>query len=343
MWYRLLETVRQYAQEKLGDSGEAAEVRSRHRDYYTARAAELESHGHAADEQMLEWAQVEMDNLRAAYGWSLENSDLETALRLVSSLHQFWIVRGRFREGLAGFEAVLTDKRCAEVAPAIWVRAVADQGILAGWAAAPASEDRARDALETARKLEDPALITRALAARGMVAFDRAGISVPCLAEAVDLARATGDRWNLCQILSYRALTGAAAGEPILSQAAAEEGRDLADALGLGFFSRHCRAWLGMALMMRGDLAKADQILNLLVEEAEAAGDHAMRTFGSVGGAEVLASRGEAVAAQAAIESAWDAADAMGGYYADTLNAVSAPVALVAGSAARDRGAADAA
>ncbi|HEX4558807.1 MAG TPA: LuxR C-terminal-related transcriptional regulator [Mycobacterium sp.] len=343
MRYRLLETVRQYAQEKLGDSGEAGVVRTRHRDYYAAGAAGLDSDVHAAGEQLLEWTQTEMDNLRAAFAWSRENSDPETAFRLVSSLQQFWIVRGRFREGLAGFDAVLTDKRCAEVALAIWVRAVADQGILAGWAAAPASEDRARDALATARKLEDPALIIRALAACGMLGFDHAEISLPCLAEAVDLARATGDRWNLCQLISYRAIAFCAAGEPILSRAAAEEGRDLADALGSGFFSRNSRAWLGMALMMQGDLARADQVLKFLAEEAEAVGDHAMRTFGSVGGAEVLASRGEAVAAQAAIESAWEAAEAMGGYYADTLNAVSAHIALVAGDAARAREAAEAA
>ncbi len=238
---------------------------------------------------------------------------------------------------------MLSDERCAEVAPTIWVRAVADQGILANWGGVPLSQDRARDALATARELEDPALITQALIAYGMLATDRADISVPCLAEAVDLARATGDHWNLCQILSYRALTGCVAGEPIPSHAAAEEGRDLADALGFGFFSRHCRAWLAMALMMRGNLAEADQVMACLIEEAEAAGDHAMRTFGCVGGAEVLASRGEAIAAQAAIESAWEASEAMGGYYGDTLNAVSAHVALVAGDAVRAREAAEAA
>ncbi len=43
MRYRLLETVRQYALEKLGESGEADEVRTRHRDYYAGTAAALES------------------------------------------------------------------------------------------------------------------------------------------------------------------------------------------------------------------------------------------------------------------------------------------------------------
>jgi predicted ATPase len=41
--YRLLETVRQYALEKLGESGEADEVRERHRDHYTALAAKLDA------------------------------------------------------------------------------------------------------------------------------------------------------------------------------------------------------------------------------------------------------------------------------------------------------------
>ena len=77
MRYRLLETVRQYAQEKLGESGEADEVRTRHRDHYAATAAELEARGHAGDDQLLQWAQTEIDNLRAAFAWSRENSDLK--------------------------------------------------------------------------------------------------------------------------------------------------------------------------------------------------------------------------------------------------------------------------
>ena len=96
MRYRLLETVRQYAQEKLGESGEADEVRTRHRDHYTATAAELESHGHTYDEQLVHWAQSEIDNLRAAFVWSRENSDLETAGHLVIAAI---VVTGRPRPG----------------------------------------------------------------------------------------------------------------------------------------------------------------------------------------------------------------------------------------------------
>ena len=71
--YRLLETVRQYALEKLGESGEADIVRTRHRDHYTAVAALLDVPSGTDYEQRIEQADTEIDNLRAAFGWSREN------------------------------------------------------------------------------------------------------------------------------------------------------------------------------------------------------------------------------------------------------------------------------
>ena len=108
--YRLLETVRQYALEKLGESGEADVVRARHRDYYTSKAAQLDTpatHGH---EQRIEQAETEIDNLRAAFGWSRENSDVELALRLASSLQPLWLTRGHITEGLAWLDAALAEE-----------------------------------------------------------------------------------------------------------------------------------------------------------------------------------------------------------------------------------------
>jgi predicted ATPase/class 3 adenylate cyclase len=77
--YRLLETVRQYAQERLGESGEADAVRTRHRDYYTSMASSLDHLGSAGHERRLDEALIEIDNLRAAFAWSRECSDLEAA------------------------------------------------------------------------------------------------------------------------------------------------------------------------------------------------------------------------------------------------------------------------
>ena len=75
MRYRLLETVRQYGLEKLGESGEADDVRTRHRDYYTATAAALEAEAQGDGTPLIQWAEVEIDNLRAALCWSRETAN----------------------------------------------------------------------------------------------------------------------------------------------------------------------------------------------------------------------------------------------------------------------------
>ncbi len=170
--YRLLETVRQYALEKLGESGEADAVRARHRDHYTALAALLDAPAGRDYEQRLEQADIEIDNLRAAFGWSRENSDIELALALASSLQPLWHARGRLREGLAWFDAVLADDNAQhpEVAAAVRARALADRAMLAMLMGGADSLDQAEQALAIAREVDDPALLARALTACGFIA-----------------------------------------------------------------------------------------------------------------------------------------------------------------------------
>ena len=86
--------MRQYALEKLGESGEADVVRARHRDHYTALAALLDAPAGSDYEQRLEQADTEIDNLRAAFTWSNENSDIELAMALASSLQPLWLGAG---------------------------------------------------------------------------------------------------------------------------------------------------------------------------------------------------------------------------------------------------------
>ena len=158
--YRLLETVRQYALEKLAESGEADAVRSRHRDHYTAMAALLDAPARTDYERRVEQAEEEMDNLRAAFVWSLETGDVGRSLELATSLQPLWFTRGRIREGLAWFDAALTggDERHFEVSDAVRARALADKAVLDAWVAAKFSLDQAQQALAIAREVEDPAL-----------------------------------------------------------------------------------------------------------------------------------------------------------------------------------------
>jgi len=343
MRYRLLETVRQYALDKLGESGEADQVRTRHRDHYATVAAALDVGAQAGPERLLQWADVEIDNLYAAFAWSREIGDDQTALQLVSSLQPYWLERGRTREGLAGFDAVLTDQCPPDIAPAVWVRGVADAGSLTGWVETSVSPDRARQALDTARELGEPALIARALAGCGVLALENAEVAGPYLAEAIDLVRAAGDRWSLCQLLSYQTCMGVLSGDPTVSCAAGEQGRDLADALGDRFVSRNCRSWLGSALWMQGDLTHAAHVLGSMAEEAEADGDLVMTVFGFGDYARVLAYQGQADAARAAAESALKATYAMGEFYSGAVYAMLACAELAGGDTAAARQAVEAA
>ena len=188
MRYRLLETVRQYALEKLAESGEADAVRNRHRNHYIATAAELEG-----DERLIGWAEQETGNLRAAHTWSIDSAEFEPALRLMSSLQRVWEARGRMAEGIAGFDAVFTDSRYRDdcVAAAVWVRAVADKGMLTAWISIPASLERAEEALAAARELGDSALTASSLAACGAIAYFSPEVSKKYLSDAIDLARSS--------------------------------------------------------------------------------------------------------------------------------------------------------
>jgi hypothetical protein len=278
MRYRLLETMRQYALEKLSESSEADTVRDRHRDHYVGAAAAFEDN----DQRVVEWAEDEIDNLRAAHTWSLETSEFEQALRLMSSLQRLWVTRGRMPEGIAGFEFVFSDNRYrdADVTPAVWVRAVADQSILAAWTATPLSLERAQEALAAARELGNASLTAACLAACGGLAYYSPDVARTYLAEAIDLARASGDRSMLCHILSYLGFAAHVAGEPIASQIASEEGRVVADAIGDEFMSRHCRVWLGIALGYRGEVAAGLAALQSVPEEARAADERMLTHSG---------------------------------------------------------------
>ncbi len=181
----------------------------------------------------------------------------------------------------------------------------------------------AQEALAIARELDDPALIARALMACGMGAVYSAEVAQVYFGEAIDLVRAAGDRWSLCQIFSYpgdRGRHGRGAGRSDARRP--KQGRDLAEALGDRFFSRNCRVWLGIALMMQGDLHEAERVGGSLAEESEAAGDLVMKVFGYVVRGVVLRARGKTAAAREAAQSALVAAEAMGGTSEDTVHAI---------------------
>ncbi len=309
--YRFLETVRQYALEKLGDSGEADASRARHRDHFMALSAELDAPSIAGHERRLNQAELEIDNLRAAFAWSRENSDVEHALRLASSLQPLWRARHRLQEGLTWFDTALADHDAhpTDCNPALYARALADKAKMDAFAGITERLDQAQKALAIARDLDDPMLLVRTLGACGAVAAYSADVAGPYLAEAIPLARAARDQWGLCEILgwqAYAAITGE--GDPNATLTVGVEARDLADSIGDAWLSRSCRWFLAFAHLHQGDLDAAVAVSSGVISESEAVHDMLSGCCAQLCMAHALGQRGDTEAARSVAQAAVDAA-----------------------------------
>lgn len=332
--YRLLETMRQYALEKLGESGEADAVRTRHRNHFTGVAAALGSPASPGHGERLERAEAEIDNLRAAFVWSRENRDIGLASEMASSLQSLWVARGHIREGLTWFDAVITDQDAnpAGLPPAVRAAALADYAVLDAYTGAMARLEQARDALAIAREVGDPALLTRALTACcASTAYHHPDESRPYFTEGIGLARSLGDDWRLSEMLGWQALGAVVAGEPVAIRAAAEEGRDLAAKIGDGFVSRTFRWAVAVAKLMTADPAGAVGELRQVAAEAEAAHDAVWRCSALFMLTLCLAYHGDPDAAREAAGGAIEGAADLGGFYPGLAHATLAAASLAAG------------
>jgi non-specific serine/threonine protein kinase len=117
--YRILETVREYALEQLGQDGEEeVAIRRVHAAFFAELAIGAEnglSAGVPADVARIE---ADLDNLRAALAWMLDTGHTETALRVAASLSEFWTFAGGFlSEGRSWLERALTRGAATSAAP----------------------------------------------------------------------------------------------------------------------------------------------------------------------------------------------------------------------------------
>lgn len=330
--YRLLETIRQYAHEKLAEAGELDTVRARHRDHYTAVATSLDDPGYNADDRQIADIEADFNNIRAAFRYSHDNGDADAALRMASSLQPFWLGRGRQEEGLAWLSAELANSDSTQrVSPAVRARALADKTILNVWLGAVDTGDQAKQALEIAREIDDPFLLTRVLTACGAVHGFDSEASLPYFDEAISVAREIGDKRRLNQILGWRAYSAFVAGDPTGIRAAAAEGRDLADSISNYASLRQFLWLLALAQMINGDLDAAIFQFRHLASEAGAARDFTWRTINLISLARSLAYQGEAKAAVGTARKALDATVQLGPWYRGLGFAALATAAISAG------------
>ena len=107
--YSMLNTIRQYAHEKLHEAGERRALRHRHFHFFRDLAEEAAQKLRGPEQiRWLNHLESELGNLRAALGWALEQEDAELGLRLALFLEGFWSRRERLSEGREWIEGALS-------------------------------------------------------------------------------------------------------------------------------------------------------------------------------------------------------------------------------------------
>ncbi len=270
----MLETIREYALERLRESDEEQAVRYAHAGYFLSLAEEAEP-GLTTAEQMgfLDLLEREHNNLRAALRWSLHREDIETALRLAGALWRFWYMRGHLSEGRRWLEQTLA-LRGGE--PSLRVRVLAGGGELShSQGDLDRAEELREEALELSSQLGDVAQIAAALNGLAFV-IRRKGEFARARAmheEALEHYRRLDDRWGVSRSTDLLGRAAAFQGDFEEALPRLEEGlrmwRQVGDREGIA----ESTALTGMVALGKGDYETARPLLREARRVMEELGD----------------------------------------------------------------------
>jgi predicted ATPase/class 3 adenylate cyclase len=202
--FLMLETIREFALERLEEAGEASAIKERHARAFLALAEEAESH--LTDRDQATWLdrlELDHDNLRAALAWAAQEHDAEFALRLAGAVWRFWQFRGHIHEARQRLDAILA---MPGDHPRARAKALEGAGGLAYWQNdMDTAQGFYQESLDAFRKLGDERGIGYALYnlsfPYGMRAQPDYEKSQELLEEALEIVRRLGDRLGIGKVL----------------------------------------------------------------------------------------------------------------------------------------------
>lgn len=273
-WYRMLDTIRQYAAERLDEAAEVAPSRGRHLEHYLALAEQAAPALRGAEQRIwLRRLLREQDNIRTALAWAATSGDGPALLRMTSSLWRFWNVEGLWQEGREWLERALSADPTTP--DEVRARALFGVGVLSWWQRDRAAARRWLDeARRLAEELGERAILADSLRQLGLVAADHQEFTEAwgLAARSLSLFEEIHDPWGIAA--ASRLLGFMASGRsswrftdrldlPLASryfERSLELARELGDARGIGITLD------GLALVMleAGELVRARE----LAEEA---------------------------------------------------------------------------
>ena len=232
--FEMLETVREYARERLEASGETETIRAAHAAYYRdlAEVAEAKLEG-TEQERWLQRLRDEHCNLRTAIASSVDRGEAGTALRLGCALWRYWLLVGSLSEGRQWLAAAL--ERSGEVPPILRTRALAAAGVLAVYQADYGAATRLCDeSLAVARDHGDRRGVADALSGLALAA-QRAGdpeAAVEMYAQALATYRELGDKSAIARSLEGIGQSSYVSGDYAEARLSLEESVSIFEELG---------------------------------------------------------------------------------------------------------------
>jgi predicted ATPase/class 3 adenylate cyclase len=215
--FTMLETIREYAAERLALSGEANEVQRAHAAHFRNLAEEAELN--LTREDRVVWLarlDDEHDNLRAALDWAERTGDADAGLRTATAIWRFWQQRGHLSEGRARLARLLAMPSAAARGP-LRARALGALGGVAYWQNdTPGTRAAYVESVDIAREVSDPKLLAATLLDLSFIPFmerdaDRAE---SILQEGLAFAREADDRLLTAGFLDSIAYLAVFRGKP---------------------------------------------------------------------------------------------------------------------------------
>ena len=262
--FRLLETVRQYAAERLEAAGESDAARAAHATFFVSFAERAEPHlfAGAGDAAWVGRVRADAANLRATAAWAAEPharaERAEVALRIGAAVNWLWFVVGQYEEARQRLTAALAAGESAD--PLLRGRALTALAFLATWQGDAAAALAAADsAVALLRGHAEPLVLATALvaASAGHVLSGDPAAAGRAADEAIAVARALPPHPVHSLALYWQGWGALARGEPSAARAAFEGAAENGRRIGHPPAVAHPRAMLGRLALDAGDLVTA--------------------------------------------------------------------------------------
>lgn len=310
--FRMLETIREFAMERLELTGEADAVRRRHAAWFLGLARQAERFIWS-EHQAVWFERVERahDNVRAALRWCLDGGDEETGVLLAASMHRFWFARGHIREGRRWCQVAASKQGVSDRGRALALRNLAFFLMQQG------------EVEQALGLVEQAAVLARSVGESSVLAWVLHGLAMAAGAagdaerseqlnrELLEVARRSGD-----ETLAIRALCGIGnalqrRGDTLRARAVFEEALLLA--------RPRCDKWLTSVVtgglggvLVRDDPAQATRLLEESLSLAHEIGHRWLTALGLADLAAVLAPSDRADAAAALLGASESLREALG-------------------------------